>query len=165
MGRRLACLALAGCVLIAASPAAAVRLGDPKRLWATVNVCNTAKHPDTVGIRASMPGTGVAGQAMYMRFALQYRTSAGDWKALPGGGSSGWVAVGSARYVVRLAGRSFHFLPPAAGVTDTLRGIVGFQWRKGTRVVHRATRTTTAGHPRAEGSDPRGYSAASCEVK
>ena len=41
-------------------------------LWATINVCDTAKHPDTIGIRASMPGSGTKGERMYMRFQVQY---------------------------------------------------------------------------------------------
>lgn len=166
MARPVVLLALMVCLLATASPAGAVNLANPARLWATVNVCNTPGQPNTVGVRASMPGSGSRSQQMFMRFGLQYRPeNDGVWKELPGGGDSGWVAVGAARFVVRSAGRSFRFLPPAAGVTETLRGIVRFEWRRGRTVIHRATRTTTAGHPRSEGSDPRGYSAAFCEVK
>ena len=51
------------------SPAAAAgtpaHFGAPSKpqskaaeLWATVDVCNAPRHPDTIGIRGSMPGDG-----------------------------------------------------------------------------------------------------------
>jgi hypothetical protein len=39
-----------------------------KRPWATINVCDTAKKRNSVGIRAGMPGTGEPAQRMYIRF-------------------------------------------------------------------------------------------------
>ena len=47
---RAACLAL-GCALLGRPPAPSARRGAD-RLWATVNVCDTAKHPNAIGIRA-----------------------------------------------------------------------------------------------------------------
>ena len=41
-------------------------------LWATVNVCDTEANPDTIGIRASIPGSGVRGERMFLRFQVQY---------------------------------------------------------------------------------------------
>ena len=43
-----------------------------RELWATIDVCNPAKEPDTVGIRGSMPNDGHEKDAMYMRFQLEY---------------------------------------------------------------------------------------------
>jgi hypothetical protein len=40
------------------------------RLWATVNVCDTERSPDAMGVRASMPGNGKP-QVMFMRFTAQ----------------------------------------------------------------------------------------------
>ena len=37
-------------------PSAAPARADDADLWATVNVCDTAAHPNEIGIRASMPG-------------------------------------------------------------------------------------------------------------
>src|SRR5262245_47393421 len=54
-----------GAVALLMSPAvdvAGARTADSilhsKRLWATVNVCDTVGHPDSLGIRGSMPGSG-----------------------------------------------------------------------------------------------------------
>ena len=57
-----------------AAPAAAARRTPSP--WATVNVCDTAKHPDAIGIRASMPGTP-RGARLTMRFRVQYRDGGG----------------------------------------------------------------------------------------
>ena len=60
---RAAAVTLTG-LLVAAAAVAAATTGMPKQtsplLWATINVCDTAAHPNTIGIRGSMPGTGDA---------------------------------------------------------------------------------------------------------
>src|SRR3954454_24843802 len=83
--------------------------------WATVNVCDTAKRPDTIGIRASMPGLP-KGARLTMRFRVQYRTDDGDWRDI-GGADSGWRRVGVARGTPAESGWSFTFAHPAGTVT------------------------------------------------
>jgi hypothetical protein len=134
-------------------------------LWATVNICDTTQSPDTVGIRASMPGSGRSGERMYMRFRVQYFSPVDRlWhNFVAAGTTSGYEPVGHARYRARQSGYSFPFkLEP--GQTYELRGVVNFQWRRGTRVVRRATKRTTRGHPTAL-AEPRRYSAATCVIK
>jgi hypothetical protein len=134
-------------------------------LWATVNVCDTVAHPDTIGIRGSMPGNGVRAQEMYMRFQLQYLAAEDQkWHNIGLTGDSGWIDVGSAKYQRRQTGRNFTVLPPKSGAF-TLRGAVTFEWRAGTEVVKRSRMRTTAGHGTTAGADPKGFSAATCEVK
>jgi hypothetical protein len=128
-------------------------------LWATVNVCDTATHPDMIGIRASMPGTP-AGAHAAMRFRVQYRTPDG-WKAVAGT-DSGWRAVGTARGRRIESGWSFTFATPVQPVT--LRGAVRFRWRRHGRTMRRAHATTTARHPSRTGADPPDYSAATCAL-
>src|SRR5689334_5834249 len=70
-------LATAAALCAVAAPAAvhaadAPTVDESPYLWATINICDTAKHPDTIGIRASMPGSGKAKERMYMRFQVQY---------------------------------------------------------------------------------------------
>src|SRR2546423_9363727 len=108
-------------------------------LWATVNVCDTPNNPDTIGIRGSIPGSGVRGEAMFLRFQVQYFSpSEQRWHNIAQGADSGWVAVGAATFRSRQAGWSFRFATPADGAGDLLRGAVTFEWRKGTRVVRHA---------------------------
>ena len=128
-------------------------------LWATVNICNTAAHPDTIGIRGSMPGTPRGARAA-MRFAVQYKTPQG-WRPVAGA-ESRWRSVGVARGKTLEGGWSFEFATPAQPVT--LRGVVHFRWRRAGRVVRTARRVTTAGRKTKAGGDPPGYSAATCTL-
>ena len=159
-----ALVAVLACAVLAASAAARKRsIYHSPLLWATVNVCDTEDHADSIGIRGSMPGSGFARERMYMRFQAQYfRASDQHWHNLPGG-DSGFLAVGSARYRARQAGRVFVFAPPS-GRTYLLRGAVTFEWRRGSRIVRRARKRTSAGHRSAAGADPPGYSAATCTI-
>jgi len=165
--RRASALAVAVLAVVPAAALGGDGHGVPRSalLWATINVCDTVGHPDGVGIRGSMPGTGDRKESMWMRFELQSLDPDGRWADLPAGGDSGFLEVGSARYRVRLTGRTFTVTPPAAGGVHTLRGIVTFEWREGDVVVRRAIRRTRSGHPRTAGADPPGYSAAFCSVR
>jgi hypothetical protein len=161
------CLALLG-------PAAAHPAPRPPDLWATVNICDTVRHPDQLGIRASMPGTGRPG-AMHMRFRAHFFDGATNtWKEVGGSGISRWIYVGSSRFRSRQAGYTFAFNAPATGNAFVLRGRVEFEWRERRRrddgtlrvvVVRSARANTMAGHPSTVGADPEGYSASLCEIR
>lgn len=154
-------IAVASC-LAAALPATAAR--TPKDLWATVNVCDTIKHPDMMGVRASMPGDA-AHTKMYMRFIAQYYDRSKQlWSEVRGSGVSSWILVGSGQYARRQGGYTFAFDPPAGGRTFVLRGAVDFKWVKGRRIVRTAHVNTKGGHPGTKGADPPGFSAALCEI-
>lgn len=158
-------------LLVAAAPAtAAARQADPilhdKRLWATVNVCDTVGHPDSIGIRGSMPGSGDRDEDMFMRFQVQYYTASdGTWHNLGEGADSGFVEVGSAKYRTRQSGRTFTITPPRPGSDPyVMRGVVTFEWREDGEVVRRARKRTTGNHAGTKGSDPVGFSAATCTI-
>ena len=152
----------AACAALVPAAASAGQDRDP-RLWATVNVCDTEAHPDTIGIRGSMPGTGRRADRMYMRFTVQFQASDGSWRPLSAGGDSGWEPVGRGSRDVRQSGWSFVVRPPEGSVR--LRGVVHFEWRRAGRVVRRAVRATEPGHRSTAGADPRGYSRAVCIVR
>jgi hypothetical protein len=166
MNRAAPSLALAAVAF--AVPAAAD--AATKNLWATVNVCDTAKSPDDMGVRARMPGNGRR-QRMYMRFTAQYR-SEGKWKVVAGRGRSGWLYAGSALFKHQERGYTFSFDPPPAGAVYTMRGSVQFEWRAERRrggrvrtvVARRARAFTTAPH-RSTGAQPPGYTAARCKIR
>jgi hypothetical protein len=135
-----------------------------RELWATIDICNPAKEPDTVGIRGSMPGDGHAKDAMYMRFQLEYLDPKSKaWSVPAHGADSGFIGVGPAK-MGRQGGSSFQLGAPKIQPGYTMRGVVTFQWRRGGRVVHQAIRTTSAGHPNVARADPPGYSAAQCTI-
>jgi hypothetical protein len=136
-----------------------------RELWATIDVCDPPKEPDTVGIRGSMPNDGHERDAMYMRFQLEYLDPASKaWSVPAHGADSGFIALGAARKTGRQGGTSFRLGAPAGQLGYTMRGVVTFQWRRGSRVVHQATRMTSGGHPNVARADPPGYSAAECTI-
>ncbi len=135
-----------------------------RELWATIDVCNPANEPDTVGIRGSMPGDGHEKDAMYMRFQLEYLdTKSKLWSVPAHGADSGFIGVGAAK-TGRQGGTSFQLSAPKSAPGYTMRGVVTFQWRRGSRVVHQTTRSTSAGHTNVARADPPGYSAATCAI-
>jgi len=138
-------------------------LRSSKELWATIDVCSPKDQPNTVGIRGSMPGDGIAGDKMYMSFRLQYMNAAGAWVDLIAGATPGYVSVGSS-LAAREGGRSFQLVPVVGKPASKLRGVVAFQWRHGHSVLLGISRPTTAGHAALAGADPAGYSAASCPI-
>jgi hypothetical protein len=167
-------LAAASLLLLPATlaPAALAAAAKPKakaktppitsrHLWATVDTCNTAAYPRVIGIRGSMPGTGLATEKMYMRFQVEYQAGP-DWKLLPAA-DTGFRLVGSATFKARQAGQNFT-IRAVAGTPYVLRGLVTYQWRKRGHAVLRASQVTTAGHLATAGADPAGYSAAACSL-
>jgi hypothetical protein len=138
-------------------------LQNSHELWATIDVCNPANQPDTVGIRGSMPGDGQAHDRMYMSFRLQYLNASKQWVDLTSGASSGFVAVGAATSA-RQGGTSFELKPVAGQPAVTLRGVVDFQWRHDKTVGMSASEPTSAGHKSLAGADPAKFSAATCVI-
>lgn len=160
---RAALIALLALVLAAAPAAGRTSPSSSAVAWATVNVCDTAGHPNELGIRGSMPGIARRTR-MYMRFRVQYRDTSGHWRAISEGADSGWFFVIAARRGTHDAGYSFEFKPPTSGGAHVLRGSVSFEWRRGGKVVARDRRITQAGHPGTAGADPADFSAATCDI-
>jgi hypothetical protein len=133
-----------------------------RELWATVDVCDPADQPDTIGIRGSMPGDDNAQDTLYMDFQLQFLQKS-SWVDLTHGGSSGLIELGSAKSA-RQGGSSFQLMPVKHKPGYTLRGLVTFQWRRGSKVLYEVTRATSAGHQGVADADPPGYSAAECTI-
>jgi hypothetical protein len=139
-------------LLAAAAPAGATE----RSVWATVNVCDTAAHPDEIGIRAAVPER--RSRSATVRFRVQYRDlSDGRWRYVRAA-DSGWHRVGRPAEV----GWSFEV---AADDEPILRGVVLYRWSRRGRVVRRARRVTEGGHRSTAGADPRGFSAATCRIE
>jgi hypothetical protein len=153
--RNVLLLALSSLML---TPAAAV--AKEPAPWATVNVCDTAKQPDAIGIRASMPGTP-KGARLSMRFRVQYQAEDDSWVDVEDA-DSGWRTLGTAKGTAVESGWSFSFARPSTRVT--LRGVVRFRWRRGDALPRSAEVATEAGHRSSAGADPAGYSAATCAL-
>jgi hypothetical protein len=171
----IAVVVLAACALVVGTAAAqkgkVVTVDGSRHLWATVNVCDPADPrpadigPDTIGIRASMPGSRDGREVMYMRFRVQFFKDADQkWHNVVKGGDSGWQRVGLARYKARQSGRYFRFMPPTGSTMVMLRGKVGYEWRLKGEVTRKAVKLTSKGHKSSAGSFPAGYSEATCTI-
>lgn len=114
-----------------------------------------------------MPGDGTK-ERMYMRFTAQLK-SGKRWNV---GGRSGWLDVGSARFLYQEQGYTFDFRPLKKGERYRARGLVQFEWRarapKNSKarwvVVRRDHRFTAGGHP-TKYSQPRKYSEDNCLLR
>ncbi|NLT05276.1 MAG: hypothetical protein GXY03_03095 [Solirubrobacterales bacterium] len=162
-------------VLVPATGASAVPKDRP---WATINVCDTSKKRNAVGIRAGIPGNGRR-QRMYMRFQLQWFDTA-KRRYVDIGPPSTWIRAGSARRL-KLAQRGFTFggiEDPPAGARFKFRGHVSFQWRALRKVrrgagrgrvrevvVRRAARVTRGRLRGVRGGKPPRRSDAACVVE
>src|ERR1700730_12598135 len=133
-----------------------------RQLWATINICNPKSQPDILGLRGSMPSDGRPRDSMYMSFRLQYVNGTTKRWADLAETQPRFVYVGAG--AARQGGQSFQLMPVAGRPAFTLRGLVEFQWRRGKRVLMSAKRPTTPGHVSVAGSDPLGFSAATCQI-
>jgi hypothetical protein len=141
-------------LLLAALGAAPARAADSK-LWATVNRCDTAAHPNEIGIRAALPVHG--SRTARLRFRVQYRdVSDGRWRWVRDADSH-WRKVGG-------AGESGWSFEVAGDGTQILRGVVSYRWKRHGKVVRRAQRVTEGGHHSTAGADPADFSAATCRI-
>ncbi len=138
---------------------AAVRSAERSHyLWATVNICNTRRHPDAIGIRAQIPALGFR-TTLQMEFQVDQR-AAHSAAFRPVSGFKRSVSVGSVKNGLQQDGVTFSPVPKMGA----LRGMVEFEWRLGRTVLGRSTRVTTRGHPTANFGDPPRYSAARCVI-
>jgi hypothetical protein len=130
-----------------------------KQLWATVNICDTHRHPDTIGVRSQVPALGFP-TSISISLGVQFWSAADKrFESVPG-----------VRKVIRLAplsrgihqrGVTFRFGPHAG----RLRGTARFAWSRRGRVLGRTEQHTTRGHRDADFGDPPKFSAATCTIR
>ena len=158
---------------------------DNRPFWATVNICDTEKSPNALGVRTSVPGNA-SDERIFARYTAQWWSSADqEWKTVGGSGVTDWVYLGDADMTSRQAGWTFRFVQPSPGTTYVMRGVVELQWRdevsvarrsrkaRGRRKVRRAQRVavvrertllTKTGMKGVNGGDPAGLSKAMCLI-
>jgi hypothetical protein len=137
----------------------AIRRAERSRdLWATINICNTQRYPNTVGIRGQMPTLGFDAQ-LGMEIGVDYYSAADKaFKPVPGAQES--IPLGTVRSGLQQGGVRF----PLSPHPGTLRGSVKFEWRLGRQLLGRTTRTTKPGHRDADFGDPPRYSNETCVI-
>lgn len=159
---------LAAPFLLAPAPASARQV---KHLWATVNRCDTAESPNTIGIRASMPGTKYRSR-LYMRFRVQF-WSATRQTFVDADSTTRWLRVGDGRAAATQSGFNFRFDDPPEGEQFVLRGVVQYRYtarrkRKGRKrwvIVKQYERLTRSGQRGVQAAEPAGASYDMCVVR
>lgn len=139
--------------------AAVARAERSNDLWATVNVCNTKRHRDVIGIRAQQPALGFS-STMLVRIGVEYWTGKA-FRRDPASGATKALRIGTDSTGVHQTGWSFQFGRHAG----RLRGLVEFQWVRSGKVLGSVTRITTSGRTHVGFADPAGYSASECTIK
>ncbi len=125
-----------------------------KSLWATVNICNSKRYPDAVGIRGQMPSLGFPAW-LSMNIQLNYwsgKKFVQDTTKL--------VRLGRSSNGLQQSGAKFNFGP----TSELFDANVQFIWRRSGKLLGQVTLATTAGHPNADFGSPAHYSAASCKI-
>lgn len=143
----------------AAQARAAVRRAERSaRLWATVNICNTHRYPNTIGVRGQMPALGFAAR-LSMRLSVEYWSfDANRFQPVPG--AHQLISLGTQSWGTHQAGIRMRF-PRHTGY---LRGYVRFFWRWHGRQIGQATRPSTPHHPDADYGDPKHFSSWKCVI-
>jgi hypothetical protein len=128
---------------------------DKRPFWATVNICDTEKSPNALGVRTSVPGNG-SNQRIYARYTAQWWSSAAqEWKTVGGSGVTGWVYLGNADMTSRQAGWTFRFVQPPEGTTYVMRGAVELQWRDQAKAARKARKARKNRKNRGAGKNRR----------
>jgi hypothetical protein len=130
-----------------------------KRLWATINICDTRRHPHTVGIRGQVPALGFS-SSISLAISLDFwnpRTN--RFKRDPG--AKKLIRLGNVSTGIRQQGVTFQF-DRGAG---RFRGSATFVWKRSGKVLGQTDKLTTGGHHDADFGDPRGFSAATCTIR
>jgi len=130
-------------------------------MWATVNICDTAQHPDQLGIRGQVPGLGFKTH-VFMTIDVQYYVAAAG--RFEDSGASQLVDLGTLTKGVQQAGYTFPFKAPAQGQSYNLRGAITVRWKIGSKTVGSAVVHTKHGYPNVRFGDPPGYSAGTCSI-
>jgi hypothetical protein len=165
---------LAAAALVAAGPAAAasadvgpgriaraVRSAERSHsLWATVNICDTRKYRNDIGVRGQMPSLGFSAR-LYMVVQVNYWSSK-QHRFLPiqSNLATTRLSLGSSANGLEQDGAVF----PFSAHTGLLNATFSFIWTRGGKVIGQTVRRTTAGHRDADHGNPPRYSAAQCRI-
>ncbi len=164
---------LAAAALVAAGPASAggvrpgqiaraVRSAEQSRsLWATVNICDSSRYHNDIGVRGQMPTLGFS-SALYMVVQVNYWAK-GRHRFLPiqSNLATTRLSLGSSVNGLQQDGAVF----PFSAHTGLLNATFTFIWTRGGEVIGQTVRRTTAGHKDADHGSPPHYTAAQCRIK
>jgi hypothetical protein len=129
------------------------------RLWATINICDTRRHPNTVGIRGQVPALGFS-SLISIAISLDFWNPKTK-RFNPDPGAKKLIRLGNVSTGIRQQGVTFQF-DRGAG---RFRGSATFVWKRSGKVLGQTDKLTTGGHRDADFGDPHGFSAATCRIR
>ncbi len=127
-----------------------------KSLWATVNICNSRRYPNTIGIRGQMPSLGFAA---WLSMSIQLNYFDTTKKQFLTDGAAQTIRLGRSSTKLQQGGETWQFSGPVL-----LDATVQFIWRRSGKLLGETTQTTSAGHPSADFGSPPRYSAEQCQI-
>ena len=142
------------CSLLALGAAVPAHAAE-RKLWATVNVCDTAAHPT----RSASARRCRAG-AHARRCACASASSTARPPAAAGAGSRPPTRAGRRSHARGARESGWSFEVAAADGRRILRGVVDYRWRAGARSCAARRAVTEVGHRSTAGADPAGFGAA-----
>jgi len=129
-------------------------------LWVTINICDTRRYPNTLGIRGQMPSLGFPAW-LSMKIQLNYFSATrkrfvGIPRLRPM-----TVRLGRSSSGLQQDGAAFTFKPH----TGLLDATVQFFWKRAGRLLGQTTLSTTGGHRDADFGSPPRFSAMQCRIR
>jgi hypothetical protein len=142
--------------------ARAVRSAEQSRsLWTTVNICDTRKYRNDIGVRGQMPSLGFASK-LYMVVQVNYWSRPQNrFLPIQSNLATTRLSLGNSATGLEQDGAVF----PFSAHTGLLNATFSFIWTRGGKVIGQTARRTTAGHRDADHGSPAHYSAAQCRIK
>jgi hypothetical protein len=129
-----------------------------KSLWATVNICNSRRQRNTIGIRGQMPTLGFPAW-LSMRIELGFYNKTKK-RFDPVSSTVKLIRLGRSSTGLVQDGTTFMFTPH----TGLFNANVQFIWRRSGKLLGQTRRRTTAGHHDADFGSPPHFSAKQCRI-
>jgi hypothetical protein len=132
-----------------------------RSLWATINICNSRRYRDTLGVRGQMPTLGFSASLSMLIGVDYYSTTSKHFVPIQSATAMRKVPLGNAASGLQQGGAVFG---PFAAHTGLLDATITFTWKRAGKVLAQIERRTTAGHKDADFGSPPRFSAAQCRI-
>jgi hypothetical protein len=130
-----------------------------KSLWATVNICDTKRFRNTLGVRGQMPALGFSA-SLFINLQVNFFDKTKK-RFTPVPKATMRIPLGKVSNGLQQGGATFTFKKH----TGLLNARITFEWVRGGKVIASTRRRTTGGHKGADFGNPPHFSAAQCRIR
>jgi hypothetical protein len=139
---------------------AAVRNAEHSQsLWATVNICDTKRFQNTLGVRGQMPALGFSASLSIVIQVNFFNRAKKRFEPIPK--ASMKIPLGTVATGLQQGGATFTFKPR----TGLLNARIEFVWTRGGKVIGSTSSRTTGGHKTADFGNPAHFTAPQCQIR